>query len=289
MSVLSQLWDGITESWRSTSIIAFVTGAIGTAFGAWLTSRAAAKRRVIDELKAIRAAYALCQTITNKALAVKRQHIKPTKERYDQAQIAFVAHQWNPQGPLSLQLDLNTLSQLSFPGDRLLAILFEKSSVNMKALTLAVQTQSSTEDFRASINVRNDLIDEFKKNTPPTPMAKFQFYFGLPGQGMIDLRFRNNIEALTQQVDDCIMFSLMLGEELVKAENAFQRRYRFRFRLGFRKMIPADWGVAYAAGLIPARLQYADWDEKFVYPPSRWRRFKRAFKSGNLRDWLEVP
>ena len=79
----------------SPAVIGFVTGAIGAAFGAWLTSRAAHKRRIVEELKAMRAAYALAQTITNTALAIKGQHIKPMKDRFDRAQIEFIIASWN--------------------------------------------------------------------------------------------------------------------------------------------------------------------------------------------------
>lgn len=283
-SVLSLIADLF---WTGTAVVGFVTGAAGTVFGAWLTSRAAHKRRIVDELKALRAAYSLSQTITNSALAIKGQHIKPMKDRFDRAQIEFMIAHWN-RTPLNLSLDLNTLSMTSLPTDRLMTTVFEKCLVNMKCMSLAVQMHASAEDLRASIKTRNELIDGFQKNKPPTHAERIQFYFGYPGGEAIDQRFRNNIDALIHQVDDCITFSMMLCEELLKRYNGVHGRYKYRFRLGLNKMTAGDWSESAAKNLIPPRELWSDWDEKFIFLPSRWQRFVRAFNSGRLKDWREL-
>ena len=277
----------IFDMFSGTAVVAFLTGAAGTIFGAWLTNRTAQKRRIVDELKALRAAYALSQTVTNTAVAIKGQHILPMKDRFDRAQIDFIIANWN-RTPLNLTLDLNTLSLLNFPTDRLMSTVFEKCLVNMKCMSLAVQMHSSAEELRTSIKVRNDLIENFQKNKPPTHAERIQFYFGYPGQGFVDQRFRNNLDALAHQVDDCIIFSMMLCEELLKRYNAVHGRYKYTFRLGLNKMIPGDWSEPRARGLVPAREPWADWDKKFVFPPTWRQRFMRAFNSGRLEDWREV-
>jgi hypothetical protein len=147
---------------------------------------------------------------------------------------------------------------------------------------------SSAEEIRASIKARNDLVENFQKNKPATHTERIQFYFGYPGQGFIDQRFRNNIYALSHQVDDCIMFSMMLCEELLKRYNAVHGRYKYKFRLGLNKMIPGDWSEPRAKGLVPPRELWADWDAKFIFPPTWWQRFMRAFNSGRLEDWREI-
>jgi hypothetical protein len=170
----------------------FITGAAGTVFGAWLTSRAAHKRRVVEELKAIRAAYALSQTITDNALAIKGQHIKPIKDRYDRDQIEFIIARCN-HTPHSLMFDMNRLSVINFPSDRLQSTVFEKCLVNMKCMSLAVQMLASAEDLRAPIELRNELVENFQKNSSASTAQKIQFYFGYPGNGIVDHRFRNNV------------------------------------------------------------------------------------------------
>jgi hypothetical protein len=83
------------------------------------------------------------------------------------------------------------------------------------------------------------------------------------------------------------MFSMTLCEELLKRYNGV-RRYKYKFRLGLNKMIPGDWSESAAKSLVPSRELWSDWDQKFVFPPSRWHRFQKAFKSGKLADWLDV-
>jgi hypothetical protein len=283
-SFLNSLIAGISSS---TAVVGFVTGAAGTVFGAWLTSRGAHKRRIVEELKAVRAAYALSQTITNGVLALKSQHIKLIKDRYDRDQIEFIIARWN-HTPHSLMFNMNRLSVINFPSDRLQNIVFEKCLVNMKCMSLAVQMHTSAEDLRASIELRNELVEKFQKNSSASTAEKIQFYFGYPGNGIVDHRFRNNVDALIHQVDDCITFSMMLCEELLKRYNAVHGRYKYRFRLGLYKMIPGDWSEPRAKGLVPPRELWADWDEKFIFPPTWWQRFMRAFNSGRLEDWREI-
>jgi hypothetical protein len=289
LSVLTEFWHAFgTAARERPALVTFITAALGTAFGAYLTSRSAAKKRVVDELKAIRAAYALCQTIINGAFAIKGQHIRSMKERFDVALAAVEAHQLNPQGQLQLDLDLNTLSQVTFPTDRLLGVVFEKCSPPMKCLTIAVQLHTSTTDLKASIDGRNELIKAFQEKTPETEIAKLRLYFGLPGPNGVDARFRSNLQALSHQTDDCIVFSVMLAEELLKYGNSIHRRNRRWYRLGMRKMVAGDWSIAIAAGLLPPRAAYSDWDNKFIYPPTRWQLFKRAFQSARWVDWKEL-
>jgi hypothetical protein len=116
LAIIDQTYTAIEFVWDHAPVIA--TGALGTIFGAWLSSRAGFKRKIIDELKGLRAAYALCQTITMSAFNIKSQHIWPMKKRFNRAQIDFIIAHWN-RTPVNLALDLNTLSQMNFPSDRL--------------------------------------------------------------------------------------------------------------------------------------------------------------------------
>jgi hypothetical protein len=113
-TILMSVWSIVTETWRNTPapLQTIITAAFGTLIGAWLVSRSQAKRRVVDELRAVHTAHALCFSIINRALALKLQQIRPVKERHDEAVAAFHARQ---RGPLELALDLETISQIKFP------------------------------------------------------------------------------------------------------------------------------------------------------------------------------
>jgi hypothetical protein len=272
------LWSIAAETWRSTPtpIKAVVTTAFGIAIGAWLTSRTQAKRRVVDELKALRAARAVCFSITNRALSLKRQQTRPMKERYDHAVAAFQGHR---QGLLELHMDLQTLSQLKFPSDVLERIVFEKTAIGEKGLAVTVALSGAIDDLRNSINFRNELISEFReKRDTMTELERITLYVGAPKAGEIDNRFGHNVQALYSQTDDCIFFSMLLVDELMKHSNALYSRNRLKFRLGRSKLLPIDWTKAREANLIPDEAGYTDWAAGFKPRPTVWSRFCRWTK-----------
>jgi hypothetical protein len=204
--VLKSIASSIGQIWTSTPgpVQTILIAAFGTLIGAWLTGRSQAKRRVVDELKAIHAAYALGFTIANKALSLKRQHIRPMKELYDNVVSTYDAFTENPVGPLGLDLDLRTLSQPRFASDSLERIAFEKCSLGHRALAAVVSVKDATDDLKFSIDFRNDLIADFKNNPPATHLEKIALYVGAYANDAVDLRFGHNLDALAHQVDDCI-------------------------------------------------------------------------------------
>jgi hypothetical protein len=266
------LWSIVAETWRNTPapIKTAATAAFGLVIGAWLTGRAQAKRRMIEELNALRAATAVCFSITNRALSLKRQIVRPMKERHDQAVAAFQTHQ---KGLLELALDLQTVSQLKFPSDVLERLVFEKTNIGEKGLAVSVALSGAIDDLRNSIGLRNELISEFREQREKmTELQRIELYVGVPRTGEIDRRFGQNVQALYSQTDDCIFFSMLLADELRKYNNAVHSRNRFRFRLGRSKLLPADWTIAREAKLIPDESAYADWSRGFRRPPTTWER-----------------
>ena len=121
----------IGETWSNTPgpIQTIIIAGFGTLIGAFLTSRSQAKRRVIEELRAIHAAYTICFSIVNKALAIKRQHIRPMKIRYETDVAEYDAWAENQQHPIELDLDLRTLSKLRFANAALDRTVFDKCSL----------------------------------------------------------------------------------------------------------------------------------------------------------------
>jgi hypothetical protein len=241
-----------------------------------LTSRSQAKRRVVDELKAVHAARAVCFSITNRAIALKQQQIIPMKQRYEKAVAAFQAHQ---RGMLDLPLNLQDLSQLKFPDAVLERIVFEKCAVGAKALAAAAALSGAIDDLRNTIDFRNGLVSEFRKGRAEmTELDRIQLYVGAPTAVEVDRRFATNVEALSHYTDDCIYFSLLLSKELMDYGTSLRSRNRFKFRLGVPKFLPVDWTKANQAKLIPDESQYANWVAGFKRPSSRRERFRAWIK-----------
>jgi hypothetical protein len=173
----------------------------------------------------------------------------------------------------NLELDLRTLSRLRFANAALERAVFEKCSLGHMGLAAALSLEDATDDLNLSIDYRNNLVTDFQNNTPPTHQERVAFYVGVYHDQKVDLRFGNNIDALSHQVDDCIFFGMLLSEELYKLEGKLRLHNGWKYRIDVPRQYPADWTLAKEQNLMPDRLQYADWLRGFKKPPSIWRRF----------------
>jgi hypothetical protein len=271
LSVVAQIWNETPAPIKTIVVAAF-----GTLIGAFLTSRSQAKRRVVEELRAIHAAYTICLATVNKALAIKRQHILPMKLKYDADVSTYDAWTEHPTSGLNLNLDLRTLSKVRFAGASLERSAFEKCSLGHEGLAALLSLQDAIDDLNASIDYRNNLISDFQKNSPPSQEERIAFYVGAYQDGKVDQRFSNNIEALSHQVDDCIFFGKLLSEKLFAVERKLRARNWWKYRLEVPRQYPADWTLA--KDLIPDSSQYADWLKGFKKPPSFWKRLSSWIK-----------
>ena len=255
---------------RASTVATAVASAL---FGGWLGSRTRTKQKVVDELNAIRVAVALCFSISNKGLAIKRQHVRPTKQRYDKIQTRMSLPQFNPT---TIELDLQTLANVKFPTAALEKCVYEKINAGGKALVTLADLSTALEAFTDSTKYRNDLIKEFRSLGKPELIA---CYLGKPSpQGHTDTRFAHNVLALYEQTDDCIFFANELADELIKYGNGLRKRHAWKYRLPIPKIEGADWSIAEAQDLLPERSNYADWLRGFKNVPTRSERLKRWFK-----------
>lgn len=246
-------------------------------FGAWISSRAQKKREIVAELHALRAAHALCFSIANKALTIKKQHIGSMKREFDAAAAAYIAHQGNLTETLAIHLDLQSLYLTSFPTAALEKIVFEKCFLGGRGIATTVELSSATEDLRLSIDLRNQLVAEFRTNAPASDEQKIQFYLGVPGEGGRDERLKDNVNALFLQANDCIFFGRQLGDRILESENQLRSRNNWKYRLPGRKLKPVNWAIAEKENLIPPDSDYKNWTKGFVKDPSASERIRHWF------------
>jgi hypothetical protein len=148
--------------------------------------------------------------------------------------------------------------------------LFEKLSIRGRALAAAVDLASAIDGLDKTVKHRNDLVDEIKKASLPQQQL-IDLYFGLrTASGATDVRFPQNIAALSLQTDDCIFFSRIAAFDLFEYGKKLRRRHARRLMLGLPKLDKADWSDAERQGLIPPDKQYAEWLKGFGKRPS-WR------------------
>jgi hypothetical protein len=270
------------------SIFAFVdanflrtiaASAFGTFAGAWIASRAQAKKAIVTELNAVATAHLLATQIANVYMALKRQMIRPIHEAYIQISRDYEAYEKSraaggAQVAFSYSVELRTLSPPRAPIDSLEKLVIEKISIRGRGLAAAAELASAIYDFEKIMNDRANLIEEFRSGQNKTERQKLEMFLGLrTSAGVIDDRFRSNMEALFLKTNDCIFFAYILSNDLHKYSNRLYKRFRWRFRLARLKQDSTNWSFAISTGLLPKDADYQDWLRGFQQAPSRWRKF----------------
>lgn len=272
LAAAQALWSQIPEVVRS-----LLSAGIGVLFGAWITSRAQSKRTIVSELHALRSAYALCFSIVNKALSMKKQQVLPLRVALNDALATYAAYAQNPQGVLVAQLDLRTMSQVKFPSQALEKLILERCFLGSEATATLVAVLDATEDLRQSLDIRNELVNEFRKIPPAGHLQSVERYLGLvTAQGHKDERIKSNILALYAQTDDCIYFSRRLNDHILRAENRLRRSKGWKYWLPGGKLKPVVWTKA--GDLLPLDSAYAAWTSGFVADKSLIKRIGHRLK-----------
>lgn len=272
LATLQIAWSEIPDLVRS-----LLSAGVGVVFGAWIASRAQSKRMIVSELHALRSAHALCFSIVNKALAVKKQHILPLRVALNDALATYGAYIRNPRGVLAAQLDLRTLAQVKFPSQALEKLILEKCFLGSEATATLVAVMDATEDLRQSTDLRNELVNEFRTNPPSDHQQSIERYLGLQtANGHRDERLKQNVLALFAQTDDCIFFARRLTDHILRSENQLRRSKGWKYWLPGRKLKPIVWTKA--EDLLPLDSAYIAWTSGFVPDRSPMQRVLHRLK-----------
>src|SRR5262249_50066987 len=157
-------------------------------------------------------ALVLCFSVSNRFMSLKRQSIRPMRNRYVQARQEHDefkerarTHRGPPPLVYNFQADLQTITPVIAPIQVLERYVFEKISIRGRALAAAVDLVGAIDGLEKAIKYRNDLIAEVHKESPVQAERLAERYFGLRNaSGVTDERFKMNIEAIYSQTDDCI-------------------------------------------------------------------------------------
>jgi hypothetical protein len=255
----------------------FFTAAFGAFAGAFAASRSYTKRTVIAELTALSAAQALSFSVCNRFLGLKKQHVLPMKQRYEQVSKEhdkFLRLPRATRGAFVFAADFQTIVPFSLPVSSLEKTILEKTSLRGRALLALVDLVGAIDGLREAIDTRAALSAEIRNRKDKTDGDVAALYLGIKtSEGHIDERYRSNLVAIYLQTDDCIFFSRILASDLVKYGNSLRRRYLWRYWLWLPKMQDADWSMSEASGLVPPDSQYESWLRGFR-TLSKWQRFK---------------
>jgi hypothetical protein len=271
--------EGVWDYWQSTpdGIRSFIIAALSAWFGAWLNGRAVKRRLIIDELRSLDAANALCFSIASNYIAIKHQYINEINLIYKKLINDYYDHMnkciiFNLKSDFHFDMDLTVIPAIKFPIEYLEKIVCEKVSIGGEGVATVVALSVAIADLNTSINLQNELCSEFRQTSQNSSEKKSK-YLGIFFEDKCDSRFRNNIEALVHRTDDCIYFSKHLSSLIVRIVNKIRSR-NLLFFLSGQKLNEIDWKIAEEAGLMPDATEYSNWHRGFVKRPSIFSRVK---------------
>ncbi|MGO9007032.1 MAG: hypothetical protein ACLQIQ_14105 [Beijerinckiaceae bacterium] len=240
--------------------IAVVSTFIAAFAGTWgaqvLAERTANRRALLSEIRGTNAALGLVFTIANTYITTKKQLIRDLVQDYEAQAAARQAHYAGVGrgAPFAYRLELQTIAPPFSPIDELRQMLREKITPDGKALILLTPLVQSIQSFADTAIQRNAWIAEVRAMPEDSDAIKSALFFGLPyAPGRTDDRYPKFINALKLQTDDCIAFSILIGQSLV----SYGERLMTRYGEGAPKISRANFDKA--GDLLPDMAFYADW------------------------------
>lgn len=271
--ILIYICTFISGAWKvvnSSFVIAFVgglTGAFGGALGAQrIVERNRNREELLRELRNTNAAIMVSFTISNAALALKKQHIQPmyesfTKEKENLRKFQKEASSQQPQGRRQYRLtaDFRSFPAPITPIETLQELLFHKISAHGRPLALAAVLEQSLIGLKDAINKRDSLAQKFGNGEIPSELVA-QYYLGLHlPNGDINQEYPDLVEVIHSYCDDIIFFSTLLCTDLVEHGERTHKEFTKKFGKRAPNVSTADFSSPRKSGLIPSESQYTDW------------------------------
>jgi hypothetical protein len=238
------------------------------AYGAWkISSRSDRRRRISDEIVDANIAVAISHTVTNKMLALKGQQVVGLLERYQavfEKYWAILQQAAAPGAPLQVFTLIADFQNSSVPyvaADDLQKAV-ERVRRSTSAPIILASLQTAIEGLRQSSALRNDLSQRLRGSTPEVMVTA---YFGTrTGAGNFDQSYPDALTQIGLQTDDCIYFSMLLSEILMRHGKTLRKEYGFRAP----KIVRLDYSSARIQGLLPKVSEYRDFEAQFRPPAS---------------------
>ncbi|HVK56740.1 MAG TPA: hypothetical protein VM532_17150 [Burkholderiales bacterium] len=236
-----------------------------------IADRAKQREALLQEIRSTNAAIMVAFTISNAALAFKKQFTKDVYETYKTKKTELQEFlMLRAQGqqlanlPFEFQADFRTLQMPLVPIDVLRTQLYEKISASGRPLAAVAALAGSIASLIDVIHKRNILIERFRQLGDAEQVHLPAFYFGMPyGEGHVNTEFSDAIEALYSQNDDVIFFSELLSIDLMAHGNRILGDYKKLAKVKEERIHRVDFTDAHNRGLMPDAENYADWRKGF--------------------------
>ena len=251
-----QVWAVAGSPISIAAVSTFIAAFAGTWGAQLLAERMANRKALMSEIRGTNVALGLVYTITNTYITTKKQHIRALVQDYEAQVAARQAHVAGADAgsPFAYRLDLRTIAPPFSPIDELRQMLRERITPDGRAIILLTPLVQSIHGFTDTATQRNAWIAEVRAMPENSDAIKSAWFFGLPyALGRTDDRYPNFISALKLQTDDCIAFSILIGQSLV----AYGERLTTRYGDGAPKISKASFDKA--ADLLPDMSLYTDW------------------------------
>lgn len=264
---LLALWSAALGFLNSEFIAAFLSALAGAGLGVWgaqrIALRIATRTELLGALRQANAVMVLAYTIANNTLGLKKQYVKNLAGQYEadreaaQRAVTQMSRGEKPNMP-TVQADMTTITPHTLPLDALRNLLFAGNVMPGKVLALATMIDQSAAELSHAINIRNDLIEEFKKSDAPEHI-RWHDFFGLKRpDGNTNALYADSMRAIALYTDDLIFFSSELAKELELFAIGLKSKLD-RLKVDSPKAASVDFSDATSQGLMPARDQYESW------------------------------
>jgi hypothetical protein len=225
------------------------------------------KREVIKSNEAIELLTGVFTAYAN----LKEQFVANLKRDFDEQRQKVIDHLTGVMSGLipanrvlNVPLGFKTLDPLSIQSGRIEKVVLENLSISGRpraALNVLTMTMRMLNN---SIEQRNEWMREFKaKEGSLDYNARCRLVFGLRHEGQTDETYKNFVDSIFSQTDDCMFFSRMILTDVID----YGHEARARFRKKFRGPIPRITLVSFDAfdqkGLMPSDKGYAGWATGF--------------------------
>ncbi len=260
--------DAFTGDAMTTLWVALL-GAFAGAKAAQLSSdRAKNRDELLAEVRAINSVLLMAIAILNTALSLKRQHVKPLKEKFDSERDRFLARQaYVKAGGQQAEEYLVTfdLVLVDFPRmdvESLQTRLFERITAPARATLAASQLSGIIDNLRDCFRRRAELVEGYK-GVQDLPLMT-GLYFGLRSRdGRIHEEYPNTVAGMATLTDDVLFFSHVVIKDLAEHGGLVLARYKKLVPSAIERIISFDVSQRGVVDLMPAEELYRAWTSGF--------------------------
>ncbi|MEI8714774.1 hypothetical protein [Mesorhizobium sp. ISC11] len=287
MSQLTSLWHYVNSSPNFVPSVVGIAAAFAGSWGAQIAIlRRERRREITANLNSLNESIALCFTIANSFMALKKQHLIGMVERFraTEARFEFFSNEQQARNEYNevvnvfeFQAELHTLPLMKVQIDRLEKNVFEKLGLGMKSLALTVELAKAIELLNASIGERNNLIAKWYEGPRVSNDAMLFRYLGVKVRDGADEKYKQTLFAIETYCNDCIFFSMHLAQYLNEQANRVRRKHRHHVFWRLPKVAEADFSGAEAQSLIPDVQDYQSWLSAFRRHPTVGQKIREFF------------